>query len=41
MDIGGTVLKALFGTATITDVHQLHQTLDQLKSRNADITHSL
>ena len=41
MNPGGTVLKALFGTATIADVHQLHQTLDQLKPRNADIVHSL
>ena len=41
MNLGGTVLKTLFRTATVAHIHQLHQTLDQLKSRNADIVHSL
>jgi len=41
MNLGGTVLKTLFGTASVADIHQLHQTLEQLKSRNADVVHSL
>jgi hypothetical protein len=41
LSFGGTILKALFGTATIADVHQLHKTLDNLQSRNSDIVHSL
>ena len=41
INLGSTVLKALFGTVTIADELQLHQTLDHLKSRNADIVHSL
>jgi len=41
ISLGDTVLKALFGTATIADVHQLHKTLDNLQSRNSDIVHSL
>jgi hypothetical protein len=27
LSFGGTILKALFATATIADVHQLHKTL--------------
>ena len=34
-------MKALFGTVTIADVHQLHKTLDNLQSKNSDIVHSL
>ena len=41
ISLRGTVLKALFGTAMIADVHQLHKTLDNLQSRNSDIVHSL
>lgn len=40
-DFRGTVLKAPFSTATITDVHQLHETLNQLQTRNSDFLHSL
>ena len=32
---------ALFGTATIADIHLLHETLDSLKSTTSDIVHSL
>ena len=39
--LGGTVLKTLFGTATVTDVHKLHDVFTELKSRNSDIVHSL
>jgi hypothetical protein len=41
MNVGGTFLKTLFGTVTLVDIHQLHQTLEQLKSRNVDVVHSL
>jgi hypothetical protein len=39
--LGGTVLKTLFGTATLADLSQLHGTIDELKSKKADIVHSL
>jgi hypothetical protein len=41
ISFGGTVLKTLFGTATIADIHLLHETLDGLKSTTSDIVHSL
>ena len=41
INLGGTILKTLFGTATVTDIHLLHETIDKLKSNNADISHSL
>jgi hypothetical protein len=41
LNLGGTVLKTLFGTATIADVSLLHDTLDELKSRNSEIVHSV
>jgi len=34
-------LKTLFRTATIADIKQLHDTLNDLKLQNSDITHSL
>jgi len=40
-NFGGTVLKTLFGTATIADIHLLHETPDGLKSTTSDILHSL
>jgi len=41
LDLGGNVLTSLFDVATIADLHQLHLTLDELKSKYADIVHSL
>jgi len=41
INFGGTVLKTLFGTATIADIHLLHETLDGLKSTTSDIVHKL
>jgi hypothetical protein len=41
VDIGGTVLKTIFGTATISDVQSLHGVINELKQRTSDITHSL
>jgi len=39
LDIGGTVLTALFGTGTISELHQLHGVLLELKYRNSDLIH--
>jgi len=39
--LGGTVLKTLFKTATLSDLDQLHGTINELKTRDADIIHSL
>ena len=41
IDFGGTILRTLFGTATLTELHSLHETLDELKSTDSDIAHSL
>jgi hypothetical protein len=41
INLGGTVLKTLFDTATLADLCQLHGTTDELKSKKADIVHSL
>jgi len=41
LNLGRTVLKTLFGTATLSDLNQLHGTIDELKSKEADIAHSL
>ena len=30
MNVAGTVLRALFGTATMADLHRLHEALDEL-----------
>jgi hypothetical protein len=40
VDLGGSILKSLFGTATIAD-HSLHGTLNELEAREAVISHSL
>jgi len=40
-DFGGTILKTRFGTATISDIHHLHEILDELQSKDADIVYSL
>jgi hypothetical protein len=41
MNFGGTILKTLFGTATVTDIYQPYETLDRLQTRNSDIVLSL
>ena len=41
IDVGGLVLKQIFGTATVTDVHAMHEVLDELRQRNSDIAHSV
>jgi hypothetical protein len=41
LNFGGTILQTLFGIATVADLHMLHDTLDELKSKDVDIAHSL
>jgi len=41
INFGDIALKTPFGTATIADIHLLHETLDGLKSTTSDIVHSL
>jgi len=41
LDVGGLVLKQIFGTATVSDVHMIHEVLDELQQRNSDIAHSV
>jgi hypothetical protein len=40
INLGGHALKMIFGTATISDIHELHKVFEDLQ-RNADIAHSL
>jgi hypothetical protein len=41
LNLSGNILKTVFGTATVLDVHELHSVLDDLQNRNSDIIHSL
>jgi hypothetical protein len=41
MNLGGSISKSLLGTATVADLHKLHINLEELKSKQADIYHSL
>jgi hypothetical protein len=41
VNVGGNILRSLFGTATIADISQLHNTLEKLQVQNSDIVHSL
>jgi len=41
LNLGGTVPRTLFGTATMTDLHRLHEALGELQDRNAEVAHSL
>jgi len=41
LNLGGNILKTIFGTATVLDVHELHGVLDDSQNRNSDIVHSL
>jgi len=40
-NIGGSLLKTIFGTATTFDTDQLRETFDKLQLQNSDIVHSL
>ena len=31
LHVGGLVLKQIFGTATVSDVHMIHEVLDKLR----------
>ena len=37
----GTMLKALFGTAVVSDVTQIHNLFDELQSNQQNIVHSI
>ena len=41
VNFGGKILKALFGTATTSDIYLLHDVLNELQFQNSDISHSL
>ena len=41
LGIGGTILRTLFGTATLADLNKLLNTLDELEDKNRDLVHSL
>ena len=41
MNFGGSILKSLFGTAIVEDIHLLHETLEGLRSTTSDVVHSL
>jgi uncharacterized protein YoxC len=41
LDVRGTLLKTLFGIATIADVSDLHTTIDDLHRKQDTIVHSL
>jgi hypothetical protein len=40
-NIGGTILKHLFGTVTVLDLNALHATVEELHQRQDAVTHSL
>ena len=40
VNLGGNILKTIFGTTTVSDIHELHGVLD-LQNRNSDIVYSL
>jgi hypothetical protein len=41
LNIGGTILKSHFGTATVVDLQSLHDTMDSLQLRQEAVTLSL
>ena len=41
LNLGGAVLQTLFGVATNSDIHLLHDNLNELQSSTSDIVHSL
>jgi len=41
LDVGGLVLKHIFGTATVTDIHLIHDVVDELRQRSSDIAQSV
>ena len=41
INLGGSVLKSLFGVATVADAHKLHESLNDLQASYLDVAHSL
>ena len=41
IDFGGAVLKTSFGTATVSDVHELHEVFNELQLSQTDIVRSI
>jgi hypothetical protein len=41
LDIGGTVLKSLFGTATVLDLNVLHSAVSELDKKQDNLAHFL
>ena len=41
VDFGGAVLKTLLGTATVSDIHDLHEVISELQSNQRDVIHSI
>jgi len=41
LDVGGLVLKRIFGTATVTDIRSIHEVVEELRQRNSDMAHSV
>jgi len=41
IDAGGSILKALFGVATVVDLSDLHTTIDVMQRKEDSIVHSL
>jgi len=39
--VGGLMLKHVFGTSTVADIHSIHEAADELQQRNSDIVHSV
>ena len=40
-NLGGSVLKSLFGVSTVADAHKLHESLNDLQASYLDVAHSL
>jgi hypothetical protein len=41
LDMGGMILKTLFGIATVLDINEIHNTLSEIYKRQYDIWHSV
>ena len=41
LDVGGSVLKHIFGTATVTDIRSIQEVVEELRQRNSDTAHSV
>jgi hypothetical protein len=41
MNFEVSVLRALFGTATMADLHRLHEAMGELQDKNSEVAHSV